>query len=164
MERRNVSRNNRRYSEFQYGSAVRQLNNAVPKMVPDFPTYDEERELRKRRAVRKEIHRTNRINLLYTLMLSACITAAVFLCCQYINLQSTIKTNSDTVIELQDKLASLKAENNSFEAEINAGIDYEEIYRTAIEELGMVYPVKSQVVNYDSKVSEYVKQYKDIAD
>ena len=35
---------------------------------------------------------------------------------------------------------------------------------TAVNELGMVYPNRSQVINYDSKESEYVKQYKDIAD
>ena len=34
---------------------------------------------------------------------------------------------------------------------------------TAVNELGMVYPSRSQVIGYDSKESEYVKQYKDIS-
>lgn len=68
------------------------------------------------------------------------------------------------VVELQNQLNSIKAENNSHEAEINASIDYNAIYDTAVNELGMVYPNRSQVINYDSKESEYVKQYKDIAD
>lgn len=78
-------------------------------------------------------------------------------------MQSAIKTNSQTVVELQNQLNSLKAENNSHESEINAGIDYDAIYDTAVNELGMVYPSRSQVVGYDSKESEYVKQYKDIS-
>jgi hypothetical protein len=51
----------------------------------------------------------------------------------------------------------------SHESEINAGIDYNAIYDTAVNELGMVYPSRSQVIGYDSKESEYVKQYKDIS-
>ena len=78
-------------------------------------------------------------------------------------MQSAIKTNSQTVVELQNQLNSLKAENNSNESEINASIDYDAIYDTAVNELGMVYPSRSQVIGYDSKESEYVKQYKDIS-
>ena len=37
-----------------------------------------------------------------------------------------------------------------------------EIRRIAMEELGMVYPKRSQIVEYDAAESEYVKQYKNI--
>ena len=67
------------------------------------------------------------------------------------------------MVELQDQLDSLKAENNSYESEINSSIDYNEVYDIAVNELGMVYPSRGQVINYDSKESEYVKQYKDIS-
>ena len=42
------------------------------------------------------------------------------------------------------------------------GQDYEQIYNTAVNELGMVYPERDQVITYDAGVSEYVKQYHDI--
>ena len=48
------------------------------------------------------------------------------------------------------------------EEEINAGIDYNAIYDTAVNDLGMIYPGKGQVITYDSKESEYVKQFKDV--
>ena len=51
---------------------------------------------------------------------------------------------------------------DELELEINAGIDYEQIYNTAVNELGMVYPERDQVITYDAGVSEYVKQYHDI--
>ena len=104
-----------------------------------------------------------RVNLIYTTVLVSCAAAVFAICYQYLNVQSAIKTNSQTVVELQNQLNSLKAENNSHESEINAGIDYDAIYDTAVNELGMVYPSRSQVVGYDSKESEYVKQYKDIS-
>ena len=50
---------------------------------------------------------------------------------------------------------------------INAGkaeadIDYDAIYDTAVNELGMVYPAKGQVIRYAAGESEYVKQYQNI--
>ena len=152
-KRRNVV--NHRTTEYQYGSAVRKLQS-----VPEIHTYEHERRIeeqeQERRQRRREIRRNNRGNLVYT-------TAVFAICYQYLNLQSDIKTNSTAVVELQNQLNSLKAENNSHESEINAGIDYNAIYDTAVNELGMVYPSRSQVIGYDSKESEYVKQYKDIS-
>lgn len=157
-KRRNVV--NHRTTEYQYGSAVRKLQT-----VPEVHTYEHERRIeeqeQERRQRRREIRRNNRVN--HTTVLAICATAVFAICYQYLNLQSDIKTNSTAVVELQNQLNSLKAENNSHESEINAGIDYNAIYDTAVNELGMVYPSRSQVIGYDSKESEYVKQYKDIS-
>mgnify|MGYP002894945695 FL=1 len=152
---------NHRTTEYQYGSAVRKLQS-----VPEIHTYEHERRIKEqeqeRRQRRREIRRNNRVNLIYTTVLVSCAAAVFAICYQYLNVQSAIKTNSQTVVELQNQLNSLKAENNSHESEINAGIDYDAIYDTAVNELGMVYPSRSQVVGYDSKESEYVKQYQNI--
>ena len=156
-KRRNVV--NHRTTEYQYGSAVRKLQS-----VPEIHTYEHERRIEEQEQERRrEIRRNNRVNLVYTTVLAICATAVFAICYQYLNLQSDIKTNSTAVVELQNQLNSLKAENNSHESEINAGIDYNAIYDTAVNELGMVYPSRSQVIGYDSKESEYVKQYKDIS-
>ena len=68
-------------------------------------------------------------------------------------------------VRIQDEIEELNELTNSndeLELEINAGIDYEQIYNTAVNELGMVYPERDQVITYDAGVSEYVKQYHDI--
>ena len=140
--RTNRTNKTNKAAEYQYGSAVRKLQ-----AVPEVRTYepkrrDEERE-QERRLRRREIRRNNRVNLIYTTVLVSCAAAVFAICYQYLNVQSAIKTNSQTVVEL--------------------GIDYDAIYDTAVNELGMVYPSRSQVVGYDSKESEYVKQYKDIS-
>ena len=120
-KRRNVV--NHRTTEYQYGSAVRKLQS-----VPEIHTYEHERRIeeqeQERRQRRREIRRNNRVNLVYTTVLAICATAVFAICYQYLNLQSDIKTNSTAVVELQNQLNSLKAENNSHESEINAGIDY----------------------------------------
>ena len=115
-KRRNVV--NHRTTEYQYGSAVRKLQS-----VPEIHTYEHERRIeeqeQERRQRRREIRRNNRVNLVYTTVLAICATAVFVICYQYLNLQSNIKTNSTAVVELQNQLNSLKAENNSHESEIN---------------------------------------------
>lgn len=161
-KRRSVNhKNNYKRTEYQYGSAVRKLN-VAPELQPYLPSYDEEREFKRRKAQRKEIRRNSKINFMYTAIVAICASAVFFVCHQYLNLQSSIKTNSDRVLEMQTELSALKAENDLYEAEINSSVNFEEIYNTAVNELGMVYPSRSQVVDYDSAVSEYVRQYKDI--
>ena len=81
---------------------------------------------------------------------------------EYLNVKAAAKVNSDKIIELKSTLNSLKDNNDALEADINASIDYDAIYDTAVNDLGMIYPGKGQVITYDSKESEYVKQFKDV--
>ena len=76
--------------------------------------------------------------------------------------QTQKEINRDVIAELKSELSTLKENNDVLESDINASIDYDAIYDTAVNELGMVYPEKKQVITYDSKESEYVKQYKDV--
>ncbi|MDO5382302.1 MAG: cell division protein FtsL [Eubacteriales bacterium] len=159
---RNVRNARTTASSYEYGSAVRQLNTAEPLKRPDRRKEIDEQERAERRRRARQIKRNSRVNFLYTIMLIGVATCAFFVCYQYLNLQSNVKTNSDKVIELQNNLNSLREDNDVYESSIKTSINYDEIYNTAVEELGMVYPDRGQVINYDSNESEYVRQYKDI--
>ena len=102
------------------------------------------------------------MNLAYTFMVVVMAAVVFGICVQYLNLQSSVKSNATTVSDLTTKLNNLKESNDELELEINAGINYDEVYNTAVNELGMVYPERVQVITYNSGESEYVKQYKDI--
>ena len=99
---------------------------------------------------------------MYTLGVSAIVVTIFVMCVQYLNIQSSVQGNQAAVTQLQSQLNELTNENQEREVEINTSIDYELIYDTAVNELGMIYPDRDQVITYDSVVSEYVKQYKDI--
>lgn len=147
-------------SAYEYGSTARQLNTAQP-LRRDEET-EESREQRKARQ--KQIRRNNKINLMYTMVVASVAAVVFFICYQYLNVQAVAKANSDKIIELKSTLNSLKDDNDALESDINASIDYNALYNTAVNELGMVYPGKDQVITYNSKESEYVKQYKDVPD
>ena len=143
---------------YVYGSAVQQPVQAPEKKpvkrvsAPERVRIEEEEDLREK-LKNKKIRRANRINFLYTLGV---------MCVQYLNIQSSVQGNQAAVTQLQSQLNELTNENQEREVEINTSIDYELIYDTAVNELGMIYPDRDQVITYDSVVSEYVKQYKDI--
>ena len=155
MEKRSRAeyrRNSRNVSKvpYEYGSAVRQLNIAEPLKTPDESQQTQKeinREIRRQRQ--KQIRRNNKINLMYTVAVASVAAVVFFICYQYLNVQAAAKTNSDMIAELKSELSTLKENNDA-------------IYDTAVNELGMVYPEKKQVITYDSKESEYVKQYKDV--
>ena len=64
--------------------------------------------------------------------------------------------------ELEYELHDLQQQNYLKEHEINASINYLWIYDMAVNELGMIYPEKSNTIYYEHGESEYVNQYMDI--
>lgn len=151
--------------------------NAVTAPVPEVHTEPERKPAPKKRRIhigrdyeaqRQEklkyilLHRANKINFLYTIGVSVIVITMFVLCVQYLNIQSAVQGNQSTVKEMQSQLNELTVENDETEVWINTSIDYELIYDTAVNELGMIYPDRNQVITYDSTISEYVKQYKDI--
>jgi cell division protein FtsL len=125
------------------------------------PARDYEAE-RQEKLNKRRIHRASKVNFLYTLGVSAIVITMFVLCVQYLDTQSEVQGNQTAVQELQSQLNDLKTTNDETELKINTDIDYELIYDTAVNELGMIYPDRDQVITYDSTISEYVKQYKDI--
>ena len=68
----------------------------------------------------------------------------------------------ENIAELESQLSDLKIENDAEYSRATSSIDLEEMKRIAMEELGMVYADKEQVVIYEDKEAEYFRQYEDI--
>lgn len=165
MVKKSYTKNNKQVfnvsagSTYEYGSTVRQLNTQ-----PLRHSEESEETKEQRRAKQRQIRRNNKLNLMYTMVVASVAAVVFFICYQYLNVQAVAKVNSDKIIELKSTLNSLKEDNDALESDINASINYDSIYDIAVNELGMVYPGKSQVITYESKESEYVKQFKDVPD
>ena len=149
--------NTRRTDSYVHGNTVRKLHVAEPfsneTMSPE--EYVEQRK--QRRLQEKKIKRANKMNLLYTIAVVGVVAVMFTVCYQYLNLQASVKNS-----KLEQQLAKITNSNDEKEQEINASIDYDAILNTAVNELGMVYPDRNQVITYDAGESEYVKQYQNI--
>lgn len=159
-------RNSRSVTKSAYvsGSAVRKLYVAQPEPERQRRVQKTQEEKRQEALRIKKINRANRINFLYTAAVTGVVVLIFAICCQYLGLQSDVKKNAGAVSKLQTELNNITTQNDELEVEINAGIDYDSLYNTAVNELGMVYPESNQVITYDAGVSEYVKQYSNIPD
>lgn len=152
---------------YVYGTEARALNSVVQQVQPDIEKIQREKRLREQRkrekiANNREMLRMHKINMLYTAAAVVVVAFMFAVCVQYLELQSGVKNAANDVARLEAKLTQLTVKNDETKMEIDGSIDYDELLRIAVEELGMAYPIRGQIVEYESSESEYVKQYKDI--
>lgn len=160
-----MAENNKYKSGYVYGNVVRK-EAALPK------TSEQERKIRERQLEekrarereRRSAKKLHRINLACTFALIGAMGVLLYMLVGYVQLQASLKVYAAEVTRLETDLGKLTEANNNAELELNTLISYEDIFRIATTELGMVYPTRGQVVEYHSTISEYVKQYQDIPD
>ena len=117
-------------------------------------------EVEARIARRKE--RLFRMNLRYAAFMAMLVAAVTFILIGYIKLQADLMRTSREVASLEKQLSEIRAENNENYAEINAGVDLEEVRRIAIQKLGMKNAEKDQIILYSDRKRDTVRQVLDL--
>lgn len=120
------------------------------------------RESKNALRIRRNQEKALQMNLPYVAALVAAACCSLYICVNYIQLQSGMTARMDTIKDLEQQLNTLKTENDALETRINIYVDLDYVYKVATEELGMVYANKDQVLMYDKTESEYVRQDEDI--
>ena len=144
--------------EYIDGNTVRKLNTYV---VPE-RRYEKEEKLSPK--TRKKIDKVQSFDLKYTLALVVAIGFTFAACVSMISVQAEINAQKKEIAALESQYQNLSNDNDAASARVNSDVDLNEIKKIAMEELGMVYPDRGQVVTYDSASEQYVKQYKDVPD
>ena len=103
-----------------------------------------------------------RVNVPYVLMLLAVTVLFAYLCFSYLKLQASINASMNRISSLEEQITKVRSENAVRENRLSAQMDLEEVYRIAVEEMGMTYPDGNEVVRYTEQMKEYVRQYEDI--
>lgn len=80
----------------------------------------------------------------------------------YVGRNSDLNASNKELAQLKQTYEELQTDNDNREAQLNASVDVQEIYRIATQQLGMSYPEKHQVIPYQKAESGYVAQYEDI--
>ncbi len=136
--------------------------NAVRKAQP----LPEKRQTRKTPstslATRKNRERALQMNLGYVIFLTAAAVATVFMCVTYLQLQAKSTMLNKEVTSLEAQLDAVILENDADYNGIMTGIDMAHVKDVAMNELGMDYASKDQIVTYEESGSDYVRQYTDI--
>ena len=78
----------------------------------------------------------------------------------YINMQGELATSVDEIASLQSKYETMKKSNDADYAAINNTIDFENIRKVAIEDLGMHYASDGQIIVFtEDYTNDYVRVY-----
>lgn len=154
------SANNYNRTSYIDGNTVRKLN-VVPDIRREERSY--ERPVPERRH-HNQPKALSGINFASLLVLTIAIIATLYVCVQYLQLQSEVTRMDKTIISMEQKLTQLTNENDAAYEAINTAYDLDYVYHVAVEELGMVYPNNNKVITYRSGNEDYVMQYEDIPD
>ncbi len=148
-----------RYYKREYpvdGTAARKLQ-----VLPDY----EREQVSRPRVVERPVKApgvSHGIDFISMVLLAAAMVITLYICYNYLKVQGNIVQFERDIATLSGQLDTLIAENTALEDGLNEEIDWENVYLTAIGELGMVYPNHNEIITYQPTENGYVIQYKDI--
>lgn len=156
------------HNELRYNTPYIHGNNVL-QLEPEYKEKVKKPKKPKLRIVkpkkrRKDIYtraQVARNKMALTITVAALIMVS-FSLIHYLDLQAQVAGRADTVSKLEEKYVELKSQNDLREAELNGNIDYDRILSIAVNELGMVYANKDQIIVYNSEKLEVVKQLEEI--
>ena len=140
------------------GTAARQLQ-----VVPDYERQQE--QVARPRVLEQPKHApklSHGIDFVSMSLLVVAMAITLYLCYNYLQVQGNIVQLERDVAVLEQELDTVLAENAALEDSLNGQVNWDEVYRTAVGELGMVYPNNNEVITYESTEQGHVIQYKDI--
>ncbi len=97
----------------------------------------------------------------YLLFLTAACLLTMFLCVRYLNLKSTLTTQTEAIEKAERDLNSKKADNDAYYNQVQASVTLEDIKNAALG-FGMHYASESQIEYYSIDESSYLRQYQDV--
>lgn len=153
-----ASRKTSYYETYVDGNTVRTIE-TLPQEEPAVRRKKRRQAKVHSAAIYKQKARTH---AMYAAFLTVIVGMLVFGCVRYLQMQSRVTASMDNINKLESTLNSLKAENDAEYNRVMSSVDLETIRKIATEELGMVYADEDQVVLYDSKDTDYVRQYQDV--
>lgn len=152
----------KRYYQNEYidGSAVRKIQNA-----PEYERQEHEEQRRRTSPpVTRRAQREASMDMVSLLILTLAVCATLYVCIDYLIIQSDITLMSKNIATIESDLLELTKKNNAMEESINSSIKLSMVYEIATEDLGMVFANSNQIITYKSNKSDYVRQYSDIPD
>jgi cell division protein FtsL len=135
-------------------------------VVPDIRR--EEQQQYEIPAPRRQVHHQPKamqgISFMSLLVLTIAITVTLYVCVEYLMLQTKLGQMDASIVTMEQDLATKRNQNDAAYEQLDRAVDLDYVYHVAVEELGMVYPNNNTVIAYESPEADYVRQYGDIPD
>lgn len=139
---------------YVYGNTARELD--VRRQL-----QEEEPRRQLSRVTRKNRDKAHHMNIGYVLFLMAALCFFAYVLINYVQLQSEITNKVKTIAVQESRLNTIRLENEENYNKIVSSVDLEEIKKTAIGELGMVYAQEGQIITYSDAGADYMRKVND---
>lgn len=138
------------------GNTVRKLNT-----VPERREVPQEEKKVSRKTSRNR-ERAMEMNMGYVFFLTIAAVASLFVCIQYLKLQSDVTQQGKNLTAMESELETLKESNDTAYNEIVDSVDLTHVRRVAMEELGMIEADLNQIIPFEHQEDDYTRQYEDV--
>ncbi|MCL2050166.1 MAG: cell division protein FtsL [Lachnospiraceae bacterium] len=148
--------NHRNTGNLTEGNVVRKIKPAAPAparitVVPRKPKKKSVRHLKNRDKARY-------MDLGYVLFLVCALVVSAFTLYNYLGLQSEITNSVKQIASLERELNNLRLANEENHSRIINNVDLDYIRQIAIQELGMIYPIEGQILEFAGNNTDFVRQ------
>ncbi len=106
--------------------------------------------------------RTLSLNKSYIIFLILVCAATVFMCIQFLQLKSTVKSQNDRNAALESQLMTMRAENDALYDSVMSSMDLIDVRNIAVTRYGMHYASQDQIIWYNADNSGYVRQMREV--
>lgn len=151
-------------SYYVNGNTVRKIGaEPVRKERIDRRQLEEEKQRRHRRnAIRRNRERALYMSRSYVAFLTVCVGIVAFAAVSLIQIQSQVTQRMKNIAVLESQITNLKADNDARYKEIITSVDLEYIKDVAMNQLGMKYASKEQIIYFSVENNDFMDQYNDI--
>lgn len=136
------------YNEYIYGSAA-------PDRRKRIDPGTEIRKIEKRKPKKK-------IDKVAVVLAMVTFSLVFFVSFNYLQKQFQATYLSKNIVSLENEIVELEKQNQAASEKVETAMDLSVIYKKATSELGMVHAKNNQVLAYESKKSNQVRQYGNI--
>lgn len=114
------------------------------------------------RSQRKRRQQAETLSIPYCIFLTVASVLTLVLGAYYLQQQALSTSQMKKIASLETELTEMKKVNADELNRIEASVNLEEIRDIAVNELGMVYATKENVVLYENVSQNYVNQYEEV--
>lgn len=122
----------------------------------------QEIQRRNKHAARRNREKAMQMSRGYVAFLSVAAIVTALVSAAYVQLQSDVTSRLKSISGLESQVADLKADNDATLKRINTAVDLTTVKDVAMNQLGMVYAGKDQIVYYSVDDDDYMNQYSEI--
>ena len=144
------------------GNVIRHVE-SVPHQRTDRRRREQEQRRQEAKVrARRNRERALRMNVPYVSFLTAVSVATVFVCVNFLQLQSEGISYRNQIASLESQLTELKLANDNAYEEALSSVNMEEVKNIAVNDLGMTYADEGQIISYNNQNGDYIRQYAEI--